>query len=61
MKKTGKIVLPILLVLCLLAVGYWFFFQYRVDITTGLLRSFADSQYEAGHYTMAVRCYRWAS
>ena len=45
MKKTGKIVLPILLVLCLLAVGYWFFFQYRVDITTGLLRSFADSQY----------------
>ena len=61
MKKTGKIVLPILLVLCLLVVGYWFFFQYRVDVTTGLLLDFADSQYEAGHYNTAVRCYRWAS
>ena len=60
MKKTIKIVLPILLVLALLVVGYWFFFQYRVDLTTGLLRSVADSQLEGGHYGVAVRCYSWA-
>ncbi len=61
MKKTLKIVLPILLVLALLATGYWFFFRARVDLTTGMLRRFADSQLESGHYSMAIRCYRWAN
>jgi Leucine-rich repeat (LRR) protein len=61
MKKTLKIVLPILLIFALLILGYWFFFQYRVDLTTGLLRSFARSQLESGHYTTAIRCYRWAN
>ena len=61
MKKTLKIVLPILLVFALLVAGYWFFFQYRVDLTTGLLRSFADARLESGHYSMAIRCYRWAN
>ena len=61
MKKTIKIVLPIMLVLILLVVGYWFFFQYRVDLTTGFLRSVADSQMESGRYSMAIRCYRWAN
>lgn len=61
MKKTLKIVLPILLVFSLLVVGYWFFFQYRVDLTTGLLRSVASSQLESGHFGMAIRCYRWAN
>lgn len=61
MKKTIKIVLPFLLIIALLIVGYWFFFQYRVDITTGLLRDLAESQYESGHYSFAIRCYRWAN
>ena len=60
MKKTLKIVVPILLVLALLAAGYWFFFQYRTDLTTGLLTDFADSQLASGHYSMAIRCYGWA-
>lgn len=60
MKKTLRLVIPILLILALLAAGYWFFFRYRVDITTGLLRDFADSQFDSGHYSMAIRCYRWA-
>ena len=60
MKKTLKLVIPILLILALLAAGYWFFFQYRVDITTGLLRDFAESQFNSGHYSWAIRGYRWA-
>jgi tetratricopeptide (TPR) repeat protein len=61
MKKTLKLVIPILIILALLAGGYWFFFQYRVDITTGLLRDFAESQFNSGHYSMAIRCYNWAN
>ncbi len=61
MKKTIKLVLPILLILALLIVGYWFFFQYRADLTTDLLRKVADNRMEAGHYSLAIRCYRWAN
>ena len=61
MKKTLKIVLPFLLVFALLITGYWFFFRYRVDLTTGLLRKAAESQLEGGHYGMAIRCFRWAN
>lgn len=61
MKKTLKIVLPILLVFALLVTGYWFFFRYRTDITTGFLRDLADSQMRAGRYSAAIRCYRWAN
>lgn len=61
MKKTLKRVIPLLLILTLLAGGYWFFFRYRVDLTTRLLRSFADSQFNSGHYSTAIRCYRWAN
>ena len=61
MKKTIKLVLPILLILALLIVGYWFFFQYRADLTTDLLRRVADGQLEGGHYSLAIRCYRWAN
>ena len=61
MKKTLKIVLPILLIVILLVVGYWFFFRYRADLTTGLLRNIADSQMESGRYGLAIRCYRWAN
>ena len=61
MKKTLKIVLPILLIFALLVTGYWFFFRYRTDITTGFLRDLADSQMRAGRYSAAIRCYRWAN
>ena len=61
MKKTIKLVVPILLILALLIVGYWFFFQYRADLTTDLLRRVADSQLDAGRYGLAIRCYRWAN
>ncbi|MBR7009723.1 MAG: leucine-rich repeat domain-containing protein [Oscillospiraceae bacterium] len=61
MKKTLKTVIPILLVLVLLAVGYWFFFRARADVTAGLLLDLAESQAESGHYSMAIRCYRWAN
>ena len=44
MKKTLKLVLPFLLIFALVIAGYWFFFQYRADLTTGLLRNVADSQ-----------------
>ena len=61
MKKTIKIVLPILLILALLITGYWFFFRYRADLTTDLLRKAADSQSAAGRYSLAIRLYRWAN
>lgn len=61
MKKTIKIVLPILLIFALLVAGYWFFFQYRIDVTTGLLRDAADSLFAHEHYSLAIRCYRWAN
>ena len=61
MKKTIKIVLPVLLILALLIAGYWFFFQYRADLTTDLLRRAADAQYAAGRYSLAIRFYRWAN
>ncbi len=61
MKKTLKLVVPLLLILALVATGYWFFFRYRLDITAGLLRNFANSQFNSGHYSMAIRCYSWAN
>lgn len=61
MKKFLKHLLPILLVLALLAAGYWFFFRYRADLTTGLLQDIADSQMESGRYGLAIRLYRWAN
>ena len=60
MKKSLKIVIPILAVLILLVGGYVFFFHLRVDITTGLMQDLAESQSESGHYGMAIRCYQWA-
>jgi len=60
MKKTLKLVVALVVIFALLAAGYWFFFRYRPDITTDVLVDFADSQYNSGHYSMAIRCYRWA-
>ena len=60
MKKTLKLLIPLVLLLALAVAGYWFFFRYRVDVTTGLLRDFADDQFQRGSYSMAIRCYNWA-
>ncbi|MBQ1410578.1 MAG: leucine-rich repeat domain-containing protein [Oscillospiraceae bacterium] len=60
MKKILKLVIPILVILALLVTGYWFFFRYRKDLTADLLREFADSRSNSGHYSMAIRCYNWA-
>ena len=60
MKRTLKIVLPIVIILALLGTGYWFFFRYRPDITTGFLTDLGDSRLESGRYKTAVRYYEWA-
>ena len=60
MKKTLKLVIVLVVIMALLAAGYWFFFQYRVDITTDALLRFADSQCDSGRYSLAIRCYCWA-
>lgn len=61
MKKPVKILISLFLILALLAAGYWFFFQARVDVTTGLLEGAADTLLEHGHESAALRCYRWAN
>lgn len=60
MKRTLKIVLPIVIILALLGTGYWFFFRYRTDITTGFLSDMGDSRLKSGRNEAAVRCYEWA-
>lgn len=60
MKRTLKIVLPIVIILALLGTGYWFFFRYRTDLTTDFLTNLGDSRLEAGRNEAAVRCYEWA-
>lgn len=60
MKKTLKIVLPIVIILILLGTGYWYFFRYRPDITTGFLTDLGDSRLETGRNEAAVRYYEWA-
>ena len=57
MGKTLKILLPILLVLILLVAAYLFFFQYRADITAGLLVKWGDSRVDAEDYHRAVSYY----
>lgn len=61
MKKTVRILLPILLIAALLVVGYWFFFQYRTDFTAGILKKLGDSRLESGSYDAALRYYRLAN
>ena len=61
MKKPLKFLLSILLIAALFAAGYWFFFQNRLDLTTGLLESAGDTLLEHDHDSAAIRCYRWAN
>lgn len=60
MKRTLKIVLPIVIIMALLATGYWYFFRYRPDVTTGFLEDLGDSRLKSGRKEAAVRYYEWA-
>ncbi len=61
MKKAFKVIMPLFFILVLLVMLYWFFFYHRTDITANALIKTADRQLEAGHYSLAVRCYSWAN
>lgn len=60
MKKALKIIIPILLILILLFVAYWFFFQYRSDITADVFERWGDRKAEAEDYSGAAKYYGYA-
>lgn len=60
MKKALKIIIPILLILILLFVAYWFFFQYRSDITADVFERWGDRKAEAEDYGGAAKYYGYA-
>lgn len=60
MKKALKIIIPILLILILLFVAYWFFFQYRSDITADVFERWGDRKADAEDYGGAAKYYGYA-
>ena len=60
MSKAMRVLLPILIIVALLATGYWYFFRYRPDLTAGFFADLAESRLESGNYKAAVRYYEWA-
>lgn len=60
MKKALKIIIPILLILILLFVAYWFFFQYRSDITADVFERWGDRKAEDEDYGGAAKYYGYA-
>lgn len=61
MRKALKILLPLVLVLVLLVSAYWFFFQFRTDITAGICASIADRRMDEGKYDKAITWYQRAN
>lgn len=61
MRKALKILIPILLVLVILLIAYWFFFQFRSDITANVFTGWGDSRMNAADYNGAVRYYGYAN
>ena len=61
MRKALKIILPLVLIAVLLVAGYWFFFQYRKDLTAGLCTSIGDGRHDAGKYESAITWYGYAN
>ena len=61
MRKALKIILPLVLVLVLLITAYWFFFQYRRDITAGVFVQLGDGRVQAKKYADAVTWYDYAN
>lgn len=60
MRKFMKVFLPILLVAIVLIAAYWFFFQYRSDITAGVFIDLGDGCMQGKDYKGAVRYYGYA-
>jgi len=60
MKKTLKVLIPLVLVIAIIAAACWFFFFYRVDLTTGFLLTQAETMSGVGRYDRAILYYRWA-
>ena len=61
MKKAIKIILPLFLVLVLLVVGYWFFFQARTDLTAQGLIRLGDWLETGQHYRLAINSFSMAN
>lgn len=61
MRKALKIILPLVLVLVLLVTAYWFFFQFRTDITAGICVSIAEKRMEQEKYAGAITWYGYAN
>ena len=61
MKKSLKIILPIVLVLVILGGAYWYFIRYNPLLTADLLTNLGDSLERGNHPNVAVRLYEWAS
>lgn len=61
MRRFFKIVLPIVLILALLFVGYWFFFQFRSDITAGIFERLGNTCMSTKDYSGAVNYYGYAN
>lgn len=60
MKRTVKIVLPLVLIAVLLIGAGWFFLSFRRDVTATVFGYWGDRFAAAGRYERAVTCYKAA-
>ena len=57
MNKVLKTILILLLILAVLAAGFWYFFLYRSGLPASLYASYAGVLEKGGRYTAAARFY----
>ena len=60
MKRTLKVLIPLVLVIAILATACWYFFFSRPDLTSGLLLSQAKIMTQNQRYSRAQMYYDWA-
>ena len=60
MKRTVKIVLPLVLIAVLLIGAGWFFLSFRRDVTATVFGYWGDRFAAAGRYERAISCYKAA-
>lgn len=60
MKRTLKIIIPVILVLALLAAAAWFLLFYRPDLTGGFFVNYAERMMEDERYDRAITSYSLA-
>ena len=60
MKRTLKIIIPVLLVLALVAAAAWFLLFYRPDLTGGFFVNYAERMMEDERYDRAITSYSLA-